>query len=236
MHKPITTIKSFGCSFIFGTELPDCPPNDNMPQASQLTWPALMARQLDFEYRCCARPCAGNLEIMERVWDETELQKSSFFVIGWTFIDRFSYISKKDRHHLNRWNTILPTDSDQRSQVYYKQIHAEYSDKLMNLLYIKTAIDILQQRHIPFIMTVMDDLIFDNRWNTSSVINDLQSLVLPHITFFENKTFLQWSHDNNYKISPAWHPLESAHRAAADYMITVVDKQKTNVPVQPVRV
>ena len=34
---------------------------------------------------------------------------------------------------------------------------------------------------------------------------------------FNGKTFLQWSRDNAFPESDRWHPLESAHRAAADY-------------------
>jgi hypothetical protein len=44
---------------------------------------------------------------------------------------------------------------------------------------------------------------------------------------FENKTFFEWCKSKKFELSPTWHPLEEAHTAAADYMITVVDKQNT---------
>jgi len=53
---------------------------------------------------------------------------------------------------------------------------------------------------------------------------------------FENLTFLEWCKSKKFELSPTWHPLEPAHRAAADYMITVFDKQKIVGPAQQARV
>ena len=59
-------------------------------------------------------------------------------------------------------------------------------------------------------------------------IKYLQEYIKPYMTTFEGQTFLDWCNKNSYKISPTLHPLEEAHRAGADYMITVFDKQNTN--------
>ena len=65
---------------------------------------------------------------------------------------------------------------------------------------------------------------------------DLQNYIRPHMTQFQGKTFLDWSRSHGFAESVSWHPLEPAHRAAADYMITVVDKQNTGALVPQVRV
>ena len=85
-------------------------------------------------------------------------------------------------------------------------------------------------------MTYQDELMFDQRWNYTPAVLDLQNYIRPHMTQFEGKTFLDWSRSHGFAESPDWHPLEQAHQAAADYMITVVDKQNTGDPVPQARV
>jgi hypothetical protein len=155
---------------------------------------------------------------------------SDLFVIGWTWIDRFDYYPvNPGTPGRSPWRTIMPIDTDKLAQVYYRDLHSEYLDKFTCLSYIKLAVDTLNQKGIKFIMTYMDDLLFDQRWhkhNTLSVI-DLQKYVKPFMYTFEDKTFLNWSRANNYPETKAWHPLEEAHRAAANYIINVFDKQNT---------
>jgi hypothetical protein len=97
---------------------------------------------------------------------------------------------------------------------------------------IKLVIDTLNQKNIPFIMTYMDDLMFDQRWNTTPAVADLQEYVQPHVTSFDNLNFVNWSKKNGYPITEIGHPLEAAHAAAGNYMIKVFDKQKTNALTQ----
>ena len=59
-------VKSFGCSFSFGTDLPDI--NNNQP--SKLTWPALVANHLDLKYECYAVGGCGNLQILENILNQ----------------------------------------------------------------------------------------------------------------------------------------------------------------------
>jgi hypothetical protein len=188
-----------------------------------VTWPAVLASKLDLVYKCHARPCAGNLEILENILNEAQTS-NGIYLICWTFIDRFSVYEKGSI--APSWKTILPTDSNKVSDIYYKQIHSEYADKLVNLLYIKLAIQMLNEKNIPFVMICMDPLLFDSKWYVSPAIDKLQADIIPYITWFEGKTFLQWSQDQNYPISPGWHPLEQAHLAAADYLIDLVNQKK----------
>jgi hypothetical protein len=90
---------------------------------------------------------------------------------------------------------------------------------------VKVVIDTLKQKGIPFIMTHMDDLMFDQQWHSNGATRDLQAYIKPYIKTFEGKTFLDWSRENGYPESALWHPLDEAHRAAGDYMIKVFDKQ-----------
>ena len=230
------TLKSFGCSFIFGTDLSDC---DSVFKASQLTWPALLAQYLERPYECHASPGSGNLQILERVLNQIPGSTSlDLFVIGWTWIDRFDYYDSawNPRQKLTPWNTIMPIDEDDLARTYYRSLHSEYRDKFTSLNYVKLAIDTLDQQGIPFVMTFMDELMFDQRWHVTPGVQLLQDHTRLRMTDFQGRSFLGWSRAHGFVESPTWHPLEEAHSAAADYMINIFDKQKIIDPVQQVRV
>jgi hypothetical protein len=203
-------IKSFGCSFVFGSELAD----SGKTRPSQLTWPALLAQHVKSDYECYAVPGSGNLQILDQILNQAVASDSATFVIGWTWIDRFDYYQSWPR--TLAWKTIMPTDEDNTAQMYYRDLHSEYRDKFTNLGYIKLAVDTLTQKQIPFLMTYMDELLFDQRWNTSAAVADLQEYVHTYMTKFNGMTFLDWSRKNGYPETQLWHPLEQAHAAAAE--------------------
>lgn len=220
-------ITSYGDSFIFGIDMADAEMIPYTPgRPSQHSWPALLAKHHDWPYRCRAYPGCGNLLIAERLLANIDqlIEDRSTVIVGWTWIDRFDYnnIRKKDS-----WETIRPVDETELAKTYYRDLHSEYRDKLTSLMTIKLAIDTLKQHDIPFIMTYMDELLFDQRWHTSDSIEYLQKYIKPYMTTFDDQTFLDWSRRHGYPIGPGGHPIEAAHRAAADYMITVFDKQNT---------
>jgi hypothetical protein len=235
-------LKSFGCSFVFGSDLPDVyPGKTKIPLHSQQTWPALLAKKLHRSYQCFALPGSGNLQILERLLNNCQLGSEDMFVIAWTWIDRFDYFDPNSplsvELHLepmHHWHTILPTDSNSKSTYYYKHLHSQYQDKLSTLIYMKTAIDCLISNNQKFIMTYMDNILFEPETVRNPAITYLQNYVKPYMTDFEGVNFLDWSRDHGYDISDAWHPLQQAHSAAADLVFRSFDKQNTNDPAQQV--
>ena len=212
-------LKSFGCSFIFGSELND---DTGRLNPSQFTWPALLAQQIDRSYQCFATPGSGNLQILEQVLNQSAVSTSEdLFVIGWTWIDRFDYydVNHDPKTNKNPWSTIRPIDTSNLAKVYYKELHSEYWDKLNCLCYVKLAIDTLTQKNIKFIMTYIDPLMFDTRWHITPAVEDLQQHVKPHMTTFDQLTFLEWSRSKGYSETDHWHPLEDAHKGAANFLI-----------------
>ena len=210
-------LKSFGCSFIFGTDLADS--NDGSTQLeitpSRSTWPALIAQRHNFDYECYASAGIGNLQILERVLAQAQ-SDPAVFVINWTWIDRFDYVNANN----DAWATARPTDQTDINEYYYKHLHSQYRDKFQTLTAIKTAQDSLTQQGHTVIMTYMDSLIFETEWHTGTAMEYLQQSVGPHMFAFESKTFLEWAQDKKMPVSQNWHPLESAHSAAADYVIS----------------
>jgi hypothetical protein len=223
-------LKSFGCSFIFGSELSDDGRNGRYATGSRLTWPAHLAKHLGYEYLTYSRPGSGNLQIAERVLSQLATNEQAFFVIGWTYIDRFDYVDANNPNNKfpgMPWSTIMPVDTTDIANTYYKNLHSETTDKLITLISVRLVIDTLKQKGCPFIMTYMDDLMFDQRWHTTPAITDLQDYIRPHMTTFEGTNFQQWSKKNGHAITDIGHPLESAHAAAGELMIKVFDTQNT---------
>jgi hypothetical protein len=224
-------IKSFGCSFTYGSDLTDC----HNFEHSLLTWPALLAKHNNFEYECYARPGIGNLQIMNSVLDQAYLKDPAVFVINWTWLDRFDYVDPLTENFL----TLRPDGELSEHKLYYKYFYNQYHSMLTGSAQIVSVISILKLYGVKFLMTAMDPNLtqpVDPNWHDPRVIGTLQKTLKPYLNWFDGLSFLEWSRRHGYPESDKWHPLEQAHQAAADYMITVFDKQKTSDPTQQVRV
>lgn len=206
-------LKSFGCSFIYGDDLSDTFKLTD-PWSVQ-TWPALLAAHHQLPYCCYAKSGAGNLQIAQAVLKELANPEPAVFVVGWTWIDRFDYVNSVD----SAWHTIRPSSNTDLAQMYYRQLHSQYADKLLSLVEIFSTLSLLQKQNRKYIITCQDQLLFETNWHCDPAIALLQQQIMPEITWFENQTFLQWAKQKQYEISSNWHPLEAAHRAAADLLI-----------------
>ena len=185
------------------------------------TWPATVACQLGIQHECHARPGIGNLQIMELIIDQC-VQNDTVFVINWTWIDRFDFVDISTES----WNTLRPALDHVHADVYYRDLHSQYRDMLTNLCYIYTAMNCLISQNQRFIMTYMDYLLFetvDQHWHRSRAVQLLQTKIRPYLEDWQGKNFLDWSREGGYDISPAWHPQDSAHQAAANYMLPRID-------------
>jgi hypothetical protein len=223
-------LKSFGCSFIYGSDLADDGRGHLFATPSRLTWPSLLANDLNYTYECYARPGAGNLRTLEKILNQAYSEDPAVFVIGWTWIDRFDYTTVPTEPTIRSefigdevWKTVMPIDTDSRASNYYRDLHSQYRDKFTNLVYIKTAIDTLNQKGIPFVMTYMDELLFETQWQCTNAVKDLQNYIRPCMTTFEGSTFLDWSAKKGFPISDTLHPLEPAHQAGFELLKSNLD-------------
>jgi len=204
-------LKSFGCSFTYGSDLNDCDIPDLGP--SQCTWPALLANDLKYEYECHAWPGIGNLQIYYNLLDHVNRLDSDLIVVNWTWLDRFDFLDPLNKE---TWNTLRPTGQQKEHQLYYKYFYNQYATMVTNATYILSAVNLLKKYNKKFIMTVIDSDTFgpvDETWQDPKPVMLLQKEIHPYITWFENSTFLEWSKKQDFEISKAWHPLEPAHQA-----------------------
>ena len=215
-------LKSFGCSFFYGSDLSDQVDHDLPPFAhSDLTWPALIAKDQGLIYECYACPGSGNLKILCDLISQASLDDPSIFVINWTWIDRFDFIN-----NIEQWTTLRPSEDNDVARTYFKHLHSQIKDMITSIYAVNTAIDFLHQREIPFVMTYMDYLLLehiDPNWHDPKYVSIMQNKIKNFLVDFDGKNFLDWSRDLSFPISEAWHPLDSAHRAAADYMMPRID-------------
>jgi hypothetical protein len=210
-------LKSFGCSFIFGTELSDDAGPGGKP--SELTWPALLSQQLGLEHHGRGQGGAGNLRILERVISELSLGIPTLYVIGWTWIDRFDYGNPTPTCMADEWGTIVPSDSSTTARAYYQHVQSDLHDKFTSLMCVKSAVDILTQHKQPFVMTYMDSLMMNTTWHAPHSVRFLQQLVQPYLCDFEGRTFLDWARYHGFEIGAGSHPLDAAHQAAVDVIL-----------------
>jgi len=209
---------------------------DADPFPSKCSWPALLAQHLHMPYQCMARPGGGNLLIAEQILNHVaisgagdQLMRPAFFVINWTYTDRFDYTNAQN----NKWDTIRPGGSwdgqESLAEHYYRNLHSQYKDKLTTLMHIKLCIDTLQQAGHEFVMTYMDDLILDSKWHISPAVLRLQEYIRPHLRQFDGRNMLEYARDRGHDFGHQAHPLESAHKDLFQYALDNfgIDKIKT---------
>jgi len=213
----VKTLKSFGCSFVYGSDLSDC----TNRACSQLTWPALIAKRLNLNYCCLAQPGQGNFKIYCDILANSDTNEDSVFLINWTWIDRFDYIDSNEC-----WQTLRPANENQLQKFYYQNLHSQMRDMIQNATYILAAADHLNDLKIPYIMTYMDDLLFETvnpAWHNPKYMLSLQHKMVTMLKKFQGLNFLEWANLNGFTVSERWHPLEEAHYNAADYWFPVIN-------------
>lgn len=215
-------LQSFGCSFMYGSDLSDCPHGQHQdhPPPSQLTWPALLAQHFDWEHQCHAWPGVGNLRIAETIIRQAYVDDPGLFVIGWSWIDRFDYLDDhKKPWRAWAWRSVMPNDRSRFAKEYFIKYHSQIRDQVSNVIMIKAVIDVLKSRKINFIMTIQDRLLIEPLYHAHLGIEHLQQEIRAELSWFQDHTFLEWAQLNGFPISSAMHPLDTAHYQAKNYAI-----------------
>lgn len=204
-------IKSFGCSFLAGTDLPS-------PRA---TWPALISQMLGVPHENHAAAGIGNLQILERVL--AYARADSVNIVCWTWIDRFDFCPAANE----QWQTLRPVLDHPLAEHYFRHLHGQYRDMLTTLTYINAAVDHLERNRMPYWMTTMDLLILEEinpAWHDPRAVSLLQDRVRSKINLLQSQTFLDWARQQGFAISSTLHPLDQAHLAAADLLQPVISQ------------
>jgi len=232
---------AFGDSFTWGTDLSDdigygsynraeylafkaINPNSTEDKTkdgySRYTWPALLAKELNLNYQCFAKPGASNSEICRTILKNIDnIDKNDKVIVNWTWIDRWEYFNI----NTNKWNTLQAhsTENKDLSNMYFKYFHSELHSKLETLKQMYLIFNVLKEKDICYISTLIDSLAIDTQYHIPSYNKYLQDQVKDCIIWFEGVSFYEWSKNNNYAISEVGnHPLEEAHQNAFNYIMS----------------
>ena len=214
-------IQAFGDSFTAGTELVDGPVGDQTDDQlhSVYTWPALLAKKWNIDYRSNSLGGIGNQRISFAVIDRylrSGNLNQSFYIVNWSWFERFDYLDPVE----NKWNTLHPRHTDQLDHFFYKNLDSDLWNMIRNLQTIHSTIKFLEDNHVDFAMTCLDPIIFtrDRPEVYNGFITQIQNSIHPYFVNFEDLTFLEWSHKHNFECGSGGHPLEQAHAAAVEYI------------------
>lgn len=231
-----------GDSFIYGSELADCP---NGKTYSQKTFTALLSKEYNLEYQCSAYPGNSNNSISRSVINTVELCKSNkVVVVCWTFPQRWEFRLFNDQgkdqwFNVNSWHTdkkyrFNSLDFDESmirkfATEYFKTAGAsEYYEVYSTLKEILFLQYYLKNNNIPYLFTTANNTFFEHENYSRNVSNELLTLTneidWDEWYFFPEgsgpsqteapRGFYQWAIENKYSIGPKSHPLEQAHQDA----------------------
>lgn len=215
-------IVSFGDSFVFGSEL-----EDNNDGAK--SWIGLAAQDIGVKYITLSQPGCGNENIARQILSffEANSSENTLAVINWTWAIRFDFYHVGTESWFNLGPTCVPEKiNDRLGEIESERVIEFYRDYLGNstiwdrwrtLQAMYMTQSYLKHKNIKNIQTHMDAEIFDQTYHCPDYIRELQALTKPSLQDFQGKDFLNWSLTHNFKVTaPGLHPLEDAHRAAAD--------------------
>lgn len=223
---------AFGDSFTWGSDMADTmriaefnqlPEEERKVQQfherySRSTWQAKLATKLGLDYKCLAVQGCSNQTIVRTFFENVQaIQPGDLISVNFTWRDRYDFFDNEE----HTWHTVRPsgTEDVKYYELYYKHLHSSHWDQIESLKAINLIIGYLKLNNIDFIATCIDDLIYNDPYHNTHPIQVLQDVHKDDIKWFADKGFHQWSKDNNFPISPMWHPLEEAHEAALDYIL-----------------
>jgi hypothetical protein len=213
-----------GDSFIWGSELADSPHGGPLGY-SRKTYPALLASD---EYVCAAYPGNANNAISRMSIDVlSKITEPKFLLVQWTYPQRAEFRFGNDWASINSWHT----SQQEFSKQYFKHVgDSEYYEVYSILKEILFLQQYCQINNIPYMFLTADNHFYcheNHRRSRDISIDNLYSQINWNNWFFfpsgvhANETlaprgFYQWAVENKYKVGAEGHPLEAAHRDAAE--------------------
>jgi hypothetical protein len=245
-----------GDSFTYGSELQDCyrlaDPEKGIPEpyevVSNLTYSALIAKELNLQYICVAWPGYSNSSIRRTVMNICEKEQDiEQVIVMWSFSGRYEFKIRDNWEQLSPWS--VEDDIEKKikkefvednpavfhrhvehiarerelgitefAKVFYNQIGSyEYWEVYNSLLDIVMLQQFLENKHIPYLFTGVDECIIKSITNHIDVtIQTLNNQVNRSKWFWfpNNRGFYTWAKEEKFPFATT-HPKEPAHIEAA---------------------
>lgn len=204
-------IISFGASITNGTELPN--PNN--------TWASIIAQRLNVEYTCLAKSASSNAGITREMLSYQEY-KQDLVLVMWTSSTRYEFRNADSWENVNPWTVRTGAQTTFAKQWYMGPGKYEYTEVATTLRDLLLAVQFLESKKLPYLFT------FDNNelrnsgvWEQNDPYISSMREMIPwdNIIWFDDTGFIDWSKQNKHTFINT-HPSESAHQAAADYILS----------------
>lgn len=206
---------AFGDSYTFGHDLSDCTTNTESP--SNLTYAALLAQELNCEYKCLAMGYYANNAITRTIIENIDnINKKDIVLVMWTFPTRREFLLHDGLF------TICKSEDHQFAKHYIKYANFDYNQIVkQSLCDIFIAQQLLKKRKYLFLSSVTDlnkTIINRERYGGSLVkrINLDKWLVLD-----QQLGFHEWS-EMKLARKIKGHPPDYAHKLLAEAIKIVI--------------
>jgi hypothetical protein len=232
-----------GDSFIYGSELADCIDDQGHEQISQLTYPALIAKELNLDYVCAARPGYSNRAICRTVMNTCEQHKDDIklAIVSWSFPGRYEFRFNNSWEQISAWTTLETVDKIEQSfntdnpivlnhhaveldragkigtrdfaKIYYNYVGSNAIAEAYDTL---SSIAMLQQYFLRNDIPYVFSAVDQFKFNIDdeSIVTLKNQLISEDWIWFDNKGFYTWAKDMRFPFATT-HPLEEAHLEAA---------------------
>ena len=207
------TVWAFGDSYTFGHELSDCPTNVE-PNHSQLTYSALVAKHLGYDYKCLAMGYYANNAIARTIIENIDsITDQDQVLVMWTFPIRREFMLD------DGLITIGREDDHEFAKHYIK--YCDLNESLMieqSLRDIYIAQELLKDKNYLFLSTVTNlqkSIIDRDDWSSplAKRINLDRWIILD-----DGLGFHEWS-EQQLGVKYNGHPLDPAHQLLAEKII-----------------
>ena len=215
-----------GDSFVWGSELADSP-HGGVNGYSRLTYPARLAQQTDMDYICAAYPGNANNAISRMAINACANNPQCGLLVTWTYPQRNEFRFIDGWYSINSWHT----NHREFSENYFNYVgDSEYYEIYSLLKEIVFLQYYCERNSIPYLFMTADNHFYQHENYIRSHDEDIDNLYnqIDWSSWFwfppgtePNETltprgFYQWAAENKYSMGPQGHPLEDAHRDAAE--------------------
>lgn len=194
---------TFGCSFTWGTALPDESGShlgDPIKESKQ-NWPSIMAYKLKRNLVNQALPGSSNKEIARNVL-EFDYQPGDLVAVMWTIPLRSIIFNKNQDIKDHRFH--ISSIDHWKDKIFYN-LHTEFDLEYTDMMYIAAALGFLDRRNIQYINSAIG-----NFWTINP---DWFESYCPKITFGP-KNIVDYALDNA-------HPGIRSHRQMARQLLAI---------------
>jgi hypothetical protein len=205
-----------GDSIIFGSEL-----SDEHLTPSNLTFPALVAKQKRLDYHCLAQPGISNSSICKSVISYLEKQSAELVIVCWTFSNRQEFHLDGKWVNLNGWShnpdNQFNKDIVEFSKTYFSIAYSDDYEKYVTLKEILLLQNYLKVKNQPYVFTANSKFDFDNL--DTELQPYLSAIDRTQWMWFEGQGFYDWAKYRKFPVGIEGHPLEQAHKEASKFFL-----------------